>query len=155
MDRSTPLTLALLLALGCGGAEVEPPDEPAATAQPSEESAAQDEAETPTPEEATAARDAAALAEAFVREQGYTDVPPTVEGDAIVPEGIEGSVEDRLGTLQPRSVAAVQEGEGEGWLVVFPYAAGEHEGRGRAVRLRAGQSPRLVHQDVVLSAFVD
>jgi len=94
---------------------------------------------------------AIAQAEAFVRAQGYTDVPPTVPADQIVHEGIEGTIEMRLNSLEPAAVTA--SGEGENWTVIFRYRDSRYEGRGRAVRLRAGEGPHLVHQDVIVSAW--
>lgn len=155
MGRSCMLGFALLLATGCGGTEAAPTEEPTPTPAPASEPAAEPEEAEPLPGEVSAAHDATALAEAFVREQGYTDVPPTVGADGIVREGIEGSIEGRLGTLHSDSVSTQAEGDGEGWLVIFRYTAEQYAERGRAVRVRLGDSPRMVHQDVVLSAFVD
>lgn len=90
-------------------------------------------------------------AEAFVRAQGYTDVPPTVPPGEIVREGIEGTIEMRLNTLDGHAVAA--RGEGDDWMVIFGYRDPEYAGRGRAVRLAGDAPPHLVHQGVVLSAF--
>jgi len=87
-------------------------------------------------------------AENFVRAQGYTDAPPSVSGDAVVREGIEGTVADRRGMLEPRAVRAYASG-GE-WVVVFRYQDSQFAGRGRALKLRAGQTPSFIHQDMVL-----
>lgn len=88
-------------------------------------------------------------AEAFVRAQGYADTPPTVSGDDIVHEGIEGTMEDRRNMLDPHAVRAT-ESNGE-WAVVFRYRDPELAGRGRMLRLRPGQRPSFVHQDLLLS----
>lgn len=95
--------------------------------------------------------EARALAEAFVRAQGYADTPPSVTGDAIVHEGIEGTLEDRLDTLDPHAVEVAR--EGEGWRAVFRYRDPRYAGRGRVLRLPAGGTPRFVHQDFLLSAL--
>jgi hypothetical protein len=87
-------------------------------------------------------------AENFVRAQGYTDAPPSVSGDAVVREGIEGTIADRRGMLEPRAVGAYASG-GE-WVVVFRYQHSQLAGRGRALKLRAGQTPSFAHQDMVL-----
>jgi hypothetical protein len=99
---------------------------------------------------AAAAERARAIHEAedFVRAQGYTDAPPSVSGDAVVREGIEGTVADRRGMLEPRAVRAYASG-GE-WVVVFRYRDSQFAGRGRALKLRPGQTPSFVHQDTVL-----
>jgi len=87
-------------------------------------------------------------AEDFVGAQGYTDAPPSVSGDAVVREGMEGTVADRRGMLEARAVRAyVSDGE---WVVVFRYQGSQFAGRGRALRVRAGQTPSFVHQDMVL-----
>jgi hypothetical protein len=87
-------------------------------------------------------------AEDFVRAQGYTDAPPSVSGDAVVREGIEGRVADRHGMLEPRAVRAYAS-DGE-WVVIFRYQDSQFAGRGRALKLRVGQTPSFVHQDMVL-----
>jgi hypothetical protein len=84
-------------------------------------------------------------AEDFVRAQGYTDAPPSVFGDAIVREWIEGSLEDRRGLLEPRAHRAYASG-GE-WIVVFRYRDPKYAERGRALKMRAGQTPAFRHQD--------
>ena len=101
----------------------------------------------PDPEAAARAR-AIQTAEAFVRAQGYTDVAPTVPDDEIVHEGIEGSVAMRRHQLAPRAVRA--DGRAGRWMVVFRYQDPQYAGRGRAVQLTAGETPRLIHQDLVL-----
>lgn len=87
-------------------------------------------------------------AEDFVRAQGYTDAPPSVSGDAIVRESIEGSLEGRRGMLEPRALGAY--GSGNEWTVVFRYRDPKWAGRGRALNMRAGQTPWFVHQDLNL-----
>lgn len=88
------------------------------------------------------------IAEAFVRAQGYTDTAPTVSGDEIVHEGIEGTMDDRRDMLEPRAASA--SGRGTDWDVVFRYRDPAFAGRGRVLRLRAGERPSFVHQDLVL-----
>ena len=87
-------------------------------------------------------------AEEFVRAQGYTDAPPSVSDDAVVREGIEGTLADRRGTLEPRAVRAFA--SGADWVVVFRYQDSQNAGRGRALKLRAGQRPAFEHQDMIL-----
>jgi hypothetical protein len=92
-----------------------------------------------------------AQAEAFVRAQGYASTPPTATGDALVHEGIEGSIVDRLNTLDPHAVHSLESGGVVS--VVFRYVDPQYAGRGRMLRLTPGQTPSFVHQDVMLSAF--
>ncbi|MCZ7680252.1 MAG: hypothetical protein M5U28_16385 [Sandaracinaceae bacterium] len=134
-------TILYALLLSSCGADPAPPATPGEPArdEPSTEAAA--------PEEDERAR-VIAVAEAFVAAQGYTDAPPTVSGDAIVREGIEGTLEDRRGMLQPRAVRAFG-GDG-GWTVVFAYQSPEHAGRARALVIREGAPPSFVHQDMLL-----
>lgn len=86
-------------------------------------------------------------AEDFVRAQGYTDAPPSVTGSAIVAEGIEGTLEQRRGMLEPRALRA-SGGNGE-WTVIFRYVDVRFAGRARALRLRAGRTPTFAHQDLL------
>lgn len=162
MSRHLFALLVSISLLACGGSEnVSGAAEPE-VAELSAEPSAEPEAEDPSAEAAGAAATgtvdaddararAIATAEAFVRAQGYTDVPPTVPADQIVHEGIEGTIEMRLNALEPTAVTA--RGEGEDWTVIFRYRESRYEGRGRAVRLRAGEGPHFVHQDVVVSAW--
>lgn len=87
-------------------------------------------------------------AEDFVRAQGYADAAPSASGDAIVREGMEGTLAERRHMLEPRAVRAYS--NGRAWVVVFRYQDSQLAGRGRALELRAGQTPAFVHQDLVL-----
>lgn len=143
----------MVLLAACGAAEpaAEPPgaEEPP-TSEPSETPT--EPSDTPTEPEDERAR-ILREAEAFVRAQGYTDTPPTVSGDAIVNEGIEGTLEDRRGMLEPRAVRAVRQ-QGA-WTVLFAYRSPEYAGRGRALVIPDGEAPHFVHQDVILEAWTD
>lgn len=140
--------IGIALATACGSAEerevVRP--EPAPVEDEADDEAPIEEA--PPPEDARAR--AIRTAEAFVRAQGYTDTPPSVADDEIVHEGIEGSVADRRGMLEPTAVSA--SGEGGRWTVFFRYTDPRYAGRGRALTLVDGETPRFVHQDAILSA---
>ncbi len=167
--RTTLLVTLLVTLLGCGEAPppapaptttavepaaVEPAAvEPAAVEPAIEPAAVEPAAGEPAPVAADAERAAAiAEAEAFVRAQGYADTPATVTGDEIVHEGIEGSLEDRRGSLDP--VALHAGGANGEWNVIFRYAHPLHEDRGRMLQLRPGQRPSFVHQDLIISAFL-
>lgn len=156
------VALPLVSSAGCSGAPAEPASppgvEPAAARSPVPPVPAPAVPAPAPPRPAAAPADdaaerAAALAEAeaFVRAQGYADTPPTVGPDQIVHEGIEGTVEDRIDSLDPHPVH-VSGASGE-WSVIFRYLDARYAGRGRMLRLRPGQPPAFVHQDVLLSAF--
>ncbi|MCA9608171.1 MAG: hypothetical protein KC619_21325 [Myxococcales bacterium] len=132
----------LVIATACGSVE----EPPRVTVTPEAPVEAND---TPAPEDARAR--AIRTAEAFVRAQGYADAPPSVPDDEIVHEGIEGTIADRRGTLDPTAVSARD--EGGRWTVYFRYADPRYEDRGRALRLVEGETPHFVHQDVILSAI--
>lgn len=135
MKQHTWLALALV---GCGTAAV--PPAPSANPAPMEV-AAVTEPTVPTEDEARAA------AESFVRAQGYTDAPPTVIGDQIVREGIEGSLEDRRHTLEPHafSVSSVV----GGWRAVFRYQDPQYAERGRLL-VHDAEGTHFIHQDMLL-----
>ena len=133
--RGVHLCFAVLI--GCGSTAVEPAAH-AAPAAPASVIAAS------APGEA----EARAAAEAFVRAQGYTDTPPTVSGDAIVHEGIEGTIEDRLNSLDPHAVSVGR--IGNGWGAVFRYVNPAYADRGRQLLMPEGETPHFVHQDRLL-----
>lgn len=134
--------LALLLLIGCGNTAT-----PAPTPTPPSTTAT---VATP-PGGSTSRAQVIAEAEAFVRAQGYASTPPTATGDALVHEGIEGTIADRLNTLDPHAVHSI---ESNGVVsVTFRYVDPQYAGRGRMLRLRPGQTPSFVHQDVILSAL--
>src|SRR5262249_8773556 len=108
----TPHMACALLVICCG----QPPAPASRPRSPTERSMTV--ASEPRGADAERAR-AIREAEDFVRAQGYTDAPPSVSGDAVVREGIEGTVADRRGMLEPRAVRANVSG-GE-WVVVFRY----------------------------------
>ena len=148
----TRILLGALILGSCGaepGPTSTPGDPPAHDESALENATPADEParESATPEEDERAR-VIAQAEAFVAAQGYTDAAPTVSGDAIVHEGIEGTLEDRRGMLQPRAVRAF--GADGAWTVVFAYQSPEYAGRGRALVIRDGARPSFVHQDMLL-----
>ncbi|MCB9596580.1 MAG: hypothetical protein H6719_27905 [Sandaracinaceae bacterium] len=156
MTRRLPCWgLALALFGGCGASE-EPTEARAEAPRPrvfaepegAEAPPPAEEAAAPAVEEEPERARAIERAEAFVRAQGYTDEPPSVSGDDIVLEGIEGTVEDRHGMLSPRALSA--SGQGAIWMVTFGYASPEHAGRGRVLRLVDGSPPQFIHQDVLL-----
>lgn len=147
MTRTT-ITLLAALALSACGTDRSPTPNVADPVEGAE--AVAPAAPSPDPSPVDNARDdAIARAEAFVRAQGYTDAPPTVSGDAIVREGIEGSLEDRRGMLEPTAVGAGRAEDGT-WSVTFRYADPELAGRGRTLILAPDGTPRFVHQDRLL-----
>ena len=106
---------------------------------------------------------AVALAERFVRENGYTDAP---EGEVKRPldlESLERSrnrrelLKYRRNTLRPRAIGGMGTGEGEnaGWEVAFDYVGSSPSDRCRVVRINAdGTEARMVHQDGVREHWV-
>lgn len=140
MKRHACLALALV---GCGSTAVTP--------APSVEPAPMEVAAVAPPELTVLTEDQArAAAESFVRAQGYTDALPTVIGDQIVHEGIEGSMEDRRHTLEPH-VFSVSPAVG-GWRAVFRYQAYQHRQyaeRGRLL-VHDAEGTHFIHQDMLL-----
>jgi hypothetical protein len=125
---------------GCGSAAVEPATTSAPAAAPTPSA--------PVTAAAPGEAEARAAAEAFVRAQGYADTPPTVSEDAIVHEGIEGTIEDRLNSLDPHAVSVGR--IGNGWGAVFRYVNPAYAGRGRQLLMPEGETPHFVHQDRLL-----
>jgi hypothetical protein len=104
-----------------------------------------------SPGDATSDRSAAiAEAEAFVRAQGYTDTASTALGNEIVREGIEGTMDDRRNTLEPKALRASKIDGNGNWDVIFKYRDPKFSERGRMLRLRRGTRPSFVHQDLLL-----
>ena len=137
--------LALAL-VGCGSTPVEPATTASPTVTPViAEEATADEA---TADEATA-DEARIAAESFVRAQGYADTAPSVAADAIVHEGIEGTLEDRRNMLDPHAVSVSP--TADGWTAVFRYQDPQYAGRGRMLRSSA-EGTHFVHQDLLLHA---
>ena len=118
--RGVHLCFAVLI--GCGSTAVEPAANAASAPAPVIAASAPGEAE------------ARAAAEAFVRAQGYADTPATVSGDAIVHEGIEGTMEDRLNSLDPHVVSVGR--IGNGWGAVFRYVNPAYGSRPAAAHAR-------------------
>ena len=141
--------------MGCGSTSVEPiPTEaPETEATEARQTEATETAHPPASDESAEVNQgegqARAAAEAFVRAQGYADSPPTVSGDAIVHEGIEGTLADRLNSLDPHplSVGRIH----NGWGAVFRYADPQLAGRGRQLLMPEGEAPHFVHQDMLLN----
>ncbi|MBX3271694.1 MAG: hypothetical protein KF729_15615 [Sandaracinaceae bacterium] len=140
------LWLAAHALVACGGGDASPGGSPAASAEPEAAEAPREEAA-----EEVAAAAALARAEAFARAQGYLDTPATATGDALVREGIEGTIADRRGTLRAPPLRAMR--AADGWRVVFAYADARYEGRGRMLRLPDQGRPSFVHQDLLLDAL--
>src|SRR5688572_7410625 len=97
-DLVRPHLACALLVIGCGQAPASRP--PMGRERPS--MTVESEPRGADAERARAIREA----EDFVRAQGYTDAPPSVSGDAVVQEGIEGTVADRRRMLEPRALRA-------------------------------------------------
>lgn len=150
MTRAGWLSIGWLFASACGAGATSPP-EPSAD-ETDEASAPADATSVEATESDDGAEDERARvireAEAFVRAQGYTDAPATASGDEIVHEGIEGTMEDRRGMLGPHAVRA--SGANGDFSVVFAYREARYAGRGRMLRMREGQRPSFVHQDLLL-----
>jgi hypothetical protein len=148
MDRLRVSVCALALLAACGGEPASPEPSPAPVATPAPAPPPEPTPTTPPASQAEARAAVIAEAEAFIRAQGYTDVPPTVTGDEIAHEGIEGTLEDRRGMLEPRAVSAA--GDDAQWSVVFRYRDPRFAGRGRLLRMVRGRRPAFVHRDLVL-----
>ena len=90
------------------------------------------------------------LAEAFVRENGYTDAPESAVKAQLDAESIESSnqraerLKARRNTLRPRAIG--MKTVGEGWGVAFAYVA--YPGTCRVVTMRVdGTGIRIQHED--------
>lgn len=134
----------MLMWMGCGSSTVEPSTTSGtSTTAPNTATTA---AESTTTEHDEA--NARAVAESFVRAQGYADTPCTLPEEAIVHEGIEGTIADRLNSLDPHAVSVSR--VADGWYAVFRYVAPEYADRGRQLRMPDGETPHFVHQDMLL-----
>jgi hypothetical protein len=163
--RAGWLGIGYLLLSACGASEPTSPAETSPTETSPTETSPTETSPAEPPHEAASDAEGAAdeadderarmirEAEAFVRAQGYTDTPATVSGDDVVHEFIEGTLEDRRGTLEPHAVRA--SGANGDWGVIFAYREARYAGRGRMLRIRAGQTPSFVHQDLLLSPPTD
>jgi hypothetical protein len=111
------------------------------------------------------------LAETFVAENGYTDLPPTKRGAALSRESVDDSdpearLRARANTLKRKACGVMAEGTGrseDGWTVVFCYNQERLRGdvelinlttnRGRAVVMAPdGSDMRVLHVEIVLDA---
>lgn len=140
------LLACMLMLVGCGSSTVEPSTTSgtSTTAPNTATTAATAESTTTEHDEANAR----AVAESFVRAQGYADTPCTLPEEAIVHEGIEGTIEDRRNSLDPHAVSVSR--MADGWYAVFRYVAPEFADRGRQLRMPDGETPHFVHQDMLL-----
>jgi len=104
--------------------------------------------------------EAVQLAETFIIENGYTDLPATRA--KLAPESMEFYSDDtdamllhRHDTLE-RKAESVTGGSGAGWTVVFRYAHQSAEERGRAVTMNSdGSNLTVQHQEVLLTPLKD
>ena len=139
MKRHACLVLVLV---GCGSTAVTPaPTSEPAPMEVVTATVTATEPSVPTEDEARAA------AESFVRAQGYTDAPPTVIGDQVVHEGIEGSLEDRRHTLEPHAFSVSP--TASGWTAVFRYQDPQYAERGRLL-VHDAEGTHFIHQDMLL-----
>jgi hypothetical protein len=119
------------------------------------------------------ALEAVRIAECFVIQNGYTNLPPMKDKSKLASEGIDSSdpderLRDRYDTLQPKAYGLLNRSRSiDGWTIAFRYNAkhaeyrrtipnfeGFTKGHGRAVTMDAfGESLRVQHQDCILSAF--
>ena len=100
--------------------------------------------------------EAVALAEQFIAQNGYTDLPPdktklsyeTIELES----NVDRMLQQRHGTLERRAYGIVRgrKGGDPGWTVVFRYK-GHTDATGRAVTMNLdGTEPRVEHVDFKL-----
>ena len=99
--------------------------------------------------------EAIARAEEFIKDNGYTDLPPTEDKSRLVPEPVFGGTDEdelklRHNTLQAKAYGIIQGGRtGEGWYVVFRYNSNNAENYGRAVSMNgSGENLKVEHQDI-------
>ncbi len=104
--------------------------------------------------------EAIALAERFIAENGYTDLPPdktklsyeTIEWES----NVDKMLEQRHDTLERRAygVLSGRKGDAAGWTVVFRYKHPrdrQTRSNGRAVTMNLdGSQPRVEHVDFIL-----
>ena len=99
-------------------------------------------------------------AEQFIRENGYTDLPPTKDKSKIKYESIEWApsikelLDERYNTLERMAYGYVRENKGGGgWTIVFRFAGSTSSvfGTGRGVTMGPdGSGMRVEHQDFIL-----
>ncbi|MGE0785641.1 MAG: hypothetical protein AB7S26_08130 [Sandaracinaceae bacterium] len=148
---STLASLALgVVLLGCG-ADDPPTRSTPSEPEPTREAAPEAEESEIAVQTARGRADAVQLAEAFVRDQAYTDLEPLIRAP-LVPEPMERTpprAEERRGTLYARAIDASQ--AGDGWMVFFRYLSGR-AGLGRAVQVHADGRCEMVHQEAHVGA---
>jgi hypothetical protein len=105
--------------------------------------------------------DAIKIAEKFIIENGYTDLPPTDDKKKLVFELIEWNsdieeiLKGRHNTLQKTAYGILKgrKGKTEGFTVVFLYVDGSNKKTGRAVTMDLdGKNIRVEHVDIFLKA---
>ncbi len=105
--------------------------------------------------------EAVKIAENFIIENGYTDLPPTDNKTKIVFESIEGysDLEEllkfRQNTLQKKAYGILKgrKNNPEGFMVIFLYTEGKNKETGRAVTMNTeGKNIRVEHADIFLKA---
>ncbi len=100
--------------------------------------------------------EAVRLAEIFIIENGYTDLPATrtklsFESLEFFGDDTEVMLQQRHDTLERKSVSAGGEKDA-GWTVVFRYAHHPDANVGRAVTMNFdGSKMRVQHQDIFLA----
>lgn len=102
------------------------------------------------PQESVSSGEAMAIAERFVRMNGYTDAPESAIKSQLDHESIEWTndraelLESRRNTLRPKAIGVKP--TGGGWGVAFDYV--EQPGKCRVVTMRKdGSQVRMQHQD--------
>jgi hypothetical protein len=107
--------------------------------------------------------EAVRLAEQFIAQNGYTDLPPDKSKLAYESIEWESNIDEMLrqrrNTLEPKAYGVVRERKNApGWTVVFRYkhrATGQMRGNGRAVTMNLdGSKMRVEHVDFTLK-YVD
>src|SRR5690349_15601739 len=113
--------------------------------------------------------EAIARAEEFIKDNGYTDLPPSEDKSKLVAESVTGgtdaeALKQRHNTLEPKAYGILQDGRsGDDWCVVFRYNQNNIEHRrlipqmtgrwGRAVAMdRFGENLKVEHQDLGLES---
>ena len=118
---------------------------------------------------------AISIAEEFVKQNGYTDLPPSADISQLSRESLdsedpEEALESRRNTLERKAIGAKREVSGSytgGWMVVFRYNRDNLELRqldpdfdelvdkyGRAIKMNEdGSNVRIVHQEIMLEVL--
>jgi hypothetical protein len=108
-------------------------------------------------------REAIQIAEDFIRQNGYTDLPPMEDKSSLSHESIEYSenpdeiLSHRYNTLERNAFGVIEGGkDGPGWTVVFQYNPSYkyyHPGIGRAVTMNIyGKDIQVEHIDISLDS---